>query len=118
MFRRARIQVCLLDETCHKNILKDRDVGVIFVFEHETLIMTTMCWPLSYTRLQGGQLLFDIVTLYIDVVHLEVLDCAGFQGILRNPYWSVRQKLLAKDHSYVSNLQVKPSDKVVWKISS
>jgi hypothetical protein len=112
------IQVCLPDEACDENVLGDTDVGVMFVSEHKSLQMTTMCWLLSHMRLEGGRLLSDIVMLCSEVAQMDSMDCAGLQGIPRNPYRSVRRKILSRDQPHVSKLKFKTSEDEVRKVSS
>jgi hypothetical protein len=52
---RAFIQVCLPNEPFDENVLGDTDVGVMYVSENNYLQMTTMRWPLTHIRLEGGQ---------------------------------------------------------------
>jgi len=67
---RTMIQVCLSDEARNNDILGDTGVDVIFVLEHKTIQMTMMCWRLTHARLENGQLLSKIVSLYSEAIEL------------------------------------------------
>jgi hypothetical protein len=57
----AFIQVCFLDKPFDENVIGDMDVGVMYVSENNDLQMTTMRWPLTHVRLEGGCMLSEII---------------------------------------------------------
>ncbi|KAG0594344.1 hypothetical protein M758_UG068900 [Ceratodon purpureus] len=93
---RAMIQVCLPDEACDDEVLGDIEVGVLFVSEDDHLQMTTLRWCLTYTCLEGGHLLSDIITYCSEnLVDADAVD--GLDGVPKNAYRSVRRKVCEKD---------------------
>jgi hypothetical protein len=115
---RAFIQVCLPDEPFDENVLGDTDVGVIYVSENNDLQMTTMRWPLTHVRLEGGRMLFEII-LFCSENALSDGSDDGLDGVKKNPYrFNVRRKLLRSDNYTTTKIHQKTSPEEVRKVSS
>jgi hypothetical protein len=78
-------------------VLGDTDVGVMYVSENNDLQMTTMHWPLTHVKLEGGRLLSEII-LFCSENALSDGSNDGLDGVKKNPYcFNVRTKLLRSD---------------------
>jgi hypothetical protein len=114
----AFIQVCLPDEPFDENVLGDRDVGVMYVSENNDLQMTTMRWPLTHVRLEGGRMLSEII-LFCSENALSDGSDDGLDGVKKNPYrFNVRRKLLRSDDCATTKIHQKTSPEEVRKVSS
>jgi hypothetical protein len=114
----AFIQVCLPDEPFNENVLGDTDMGVIYVSENNDLQMTTMRWPLTHVRLEGGHLLSEII-LFCSENALFDGSNDGLDGVKKNPYrFNVRRKLLRSDDCATTKIHQKTSPEEVRKVSS
>ena len=58
---KAKIVVCLPDESFDEENLEDTDAGVLFLSDGD-LQMTSFRWPLAQVWLEEGSLLSEIVT--------------------------------------------------------
>jgi hypothetical protein len=115
---RAFIQVCLPDEPFDENVLGDTDVGVMYVSENNDLQMTTMRWPLTHVRLEGGRMLSEII-LFCSENALSDGSDDGLDGVKKNPYrFNVRRKLLRSDDCATTKIHQKTSPEEVRKVSS
>jgi hypothetical protein len=114
----AFIQVCLPDEPFDENVLRDTDVGVMYVSKNNDLQMTTMHWPLTHVRLEGGRLLSEII-LFCSENSLSDGSDDGLDGVKKNPYrFNVRRKLLRYDECATTKIHHKTSPEEVRKVSS
>jgi hypothetical protein len=108
------IQVCLPDDPFDEDVLGDTDVDIIYVFENNDLQMTTMRWPLTHVRLEGGRLLLEIILFYSENAPSDELD-----GVKENPYrFNVRRKLMTSNDCTTTKLQRKTFPDEVRKVSS
>jgi hypothetical protein len=115
---RAFIQVCLPDEPFDENVLGNTDVGVMYVSENNNLQMTTMRWPLTHVRLEGGRILSEII-LFCSENALSDGSDDGLNGVKKNPYrFNVRRKLLRSDDCTTMKIHQKTSPEEVRKVSS
>jgi hypothetical protein len=95
-------------------VLGDMDVGVMYVSENNDLQMTTMRWPLTHVRLEGGRMLSEIILFYSENALSDGLD-----GVKKNPYrFNVRRKLLRSDDCATTKIHQKTSLEEVRKVSS
>ena len=117
-FRRAMIQVCLPNEACDHGVLGDSNVEVMFVSDNEALQMTTMRLRLSHTRLEGGRLLSEIITLCSEATQMNESYDDRLQGVSKNPNRLVRRKVIPKDCKSQSKLQMKTLETDICKVSS
>ena len=115
---RAFIQVCLPNEPFDADVLGNTDVGVMFVSENDNLQMTTMRWPLTHVRLEGGRLLSEIILFCSKNVLSDVSD-NSLDRVKKNPYrFNVYRKLLRSDDCATTKIQRKTSLKEARKVSS
>jgi hypothetical protein len=115
---RAFIQVCLPDEPFDENVLGDTDVGVMYVSENNDLQMTTMHWPLTHVRLEGGRMLSEII-LFCSENALSDGSDDGLDEVKKNPYrFNVRRKLLRSNDCATTKIHQKTSPEEVRKVSS
>ena len=90
----------------------------MYVSENEDLQMTTMRWPLTHVRLEGGRLLSEIILFCSENAVSDVSD-DGLDGVRKNPYrFNVRRKLLRSDDCATTKIQRKTSVEEVRKVSS
>jgi hypothetical protein len=90
----------------------------MYAYKNSDLQMTTMRWPLTHVRLEGGRLLLEIILLCsgnaVSDVSNDKLD-----GVKKNPYrFNVRRKLLRSNDYTSSKLNQKTSMEEVRKFSS
>jgi hypothetical protein len=115
---RAFIQVCLPDKPFDEDVLGDMDVGVMYVSENNDLQMTTMRWPLTHVRLQGGCLLSEIILFCFENA-LSDGSNDGLDGVKKNPYsFNVLRKLLRSDDCATTKIHQKTSLEDVRNVSS
>jgi hypothetical protein len=101
---RALIQVCLHEEPFDEDVLGDMDVGVMYVSENSNLQMTTMHWPLTHVRLEGGSMLSKIIFLCFENT-ISNMSNDGLDGMKKNPYhFNVWRKLLRSDDCTTTKL--------------
>jgi hypothetical protein len=118
MHGRAFIQVCLPDEPFVENVLGDTDIGVMYVSENNDLQMTTMRWPLTHVRLEGGRMLSEIILFCSENALSDGSDDC-LDGVKKNPYrFNVRRKLLRSDDFATTKIHQKTSPEEVRKVSS
>jgi hypothetical protein len=99
-------------------VLGDTDVGVMYVSENNDLQMTTMCWPLTHVRLEGGRLLSEIILFYSENALSDGSD-DGLDGVKKNPYlFNVCRKLLRSGDCATTKIHQKTSLEEVRKVSS
>lgn len=72
-------------------------MDVMFVSKHESLQMTSLHWQLTHTRLEGGQLLSEIVVLCFEGAYSKA-DDYGLDEVPKYPYRSIGRKVLLKDN--------------------
>jgi hypothetical protein len=93
-------------------------VGVIYVSQNNDLQMTTMRWPLTHVRLEGGRLLSEIILFCSGNAPSDGSD-DGLNGVKKNPYrFNIRRKLLRFDNCTTTKLQQKTSPEEVRKVNS
>jgi hypothetical protein len=86
--------------------------------ENNDLQMTTMCWPLTHVRLEGGRLLLEIISFCSENTLSDGSD-DGLDGVKKNPYrFNVRRKLLRSDNCTTTKIQRKTSLEKIRKVNS
>ena len=113
-FGKAKVLVCLLDESFDEENLGNIDAGVLFLSDGD-LQMTSFRWPLGQVRFEGGRLLLEIVTWCSE--HAEFSeDDSGLDGVWKNPYRHIKRRKLSL--LFDSKLKWKLSDSNVQRVSS
>ena len=99
-------------------VLGGTDVSVMYVSENNNLQMTTMHWPLTHVRLEGGRLLLEII-LFCSKNALSDGNNDELDGVKKNPYrFNFWRKLMMSDNCTTTKLQWKTSPDKVRKVSS
>ena len=111
---KAKIVVCLLDESFDKENLGDTDAGVLFLSDGD-LQMTSFRWPLAQVWLEGGRLLSKIVT-WCSEHGKSSGDDSGLEGARKNPYRHMKRWKLSPPVE--TKLKWKLSDLNVQRVSS
>jgi hypothetical protein len=90
----------------------------MYVSENNDLQMTTMRWPLTHVRLEGGRMLSEIILFYSENALSDGSD-DGLDGVKKNPYcFNIRRKLLRSDDCATTKIHQKTSPEEVRKVSS
>jgi hypothetical protein len=104
--------------SCLMKISQCTDMGVMYVSENNDLQMTTMRWPLTHVRLEGGRMLSEII-LFCSKNALSDGSDDGLDKVKKNPYrFNVRRKLLRSDDYATTKIHQKTSSEEVRKVSS
>jgi hypothetical protein len=110
---RAFIQVYLPNEPFDEDVLGDIDIGVMYVSEENDLQMTSMRWPLTHVRLEGGRLLLEIILFCSENAPSNRND-DGLDEVKKNPYrFNVWRKLMRYDDCTTTKFQAS-SKRHLW----